>query len=95
MALKMLSLLRQPGRTVMLRIAGTGPEEGRLRTLAHRLDLEGRVSFLGNIAATALPRFYAVLIVTSNHPLTFATLRQGFSSPRPWVAPYAKRPHAG
>jgi glycosyltransferase involved in cell wall biosynthesis len=39
-------------------IAGSGPEEARLRTLAHKLGLAGRVTFAGKVPAVQMPEFY-------------------------------------
>lgn len=39
-------------------IAGTGPEEGRLRVLAKKLNIEKRTHFLGEISHQRLVRYY-------------------------------------
>jgi glycosyltransferase involved in cell wall biosynthesis len=39
-------------------IAGSGPEEDRLRTLARELGLAGRVSFAGKVPAAQMPEYY-------------------------------------
>ena len=39
-------------------IAGSGPEEGRLRDLAERLGVAGRVEFRGQVPSAAMPAFF-------------------------------------
>jgi glycosyltransferase involved in cell wall biosynthesis len=49
-------------------IAGSGPEEARLRTLAHELGLAERVTFAGRVPAAQMPEFYhrlGVLVLPS------------------------------
>jgi glycosyltransferase involved in cell wall biosynthesis len=41
---------RLGGGAARLRVAGAGPEEGRLRAQAARLDIDGAVEFLGSVA---------------------------------------------
>src|SRR5947209_8131097 len=47
---------RQPGIAVLL--AGGGPEEENLRTLARRLDLGDSVVFAGRVPQKEMPRYY-------------------------------------
>jgi glycosyltransferase involved in cell wall biosynthesis len=56
---------------VTLSVAGSGPEEGRLRSLAEKLGISDRVAFLGPIPNAELPRLYrrAAVFVA---PLMFA-----------------------
>lgn len=56
---------------VKLSVAGTGPEEARLRLLAEELGISDRVAFLGPIPNAELPRLYrrAAVFVA---PLIFA-----------------------
>jgi glycosyltransferase involved in cell wall biosynthesis len=60
-ALRMLALLSGPAAGSLLRIAGTGPEEARLRALAIDLGLEGRVEFMGEIPVDAMTDYYRSL----------------------------------
>jgi glycosyltransferase involved in cell wall biosynthesis len=46
-----------------LRIAGGGPDEGRLRRLVEQLELAGRVHFVGHIPSTEVASFYQGLDV--------------------------------
>jgi glycosyltransferase involved in cell wall biosynthesis len=46
-----------------LSVLGSGPEQGRLESLARRLGLAERVSFEGHISSTRLPAFYRGLDV--------------------------------
>jgi phosphatidylinositol alpha-1,6-mannosyltransferase len=62
-ALEATARLRTAGRAARLLLAGAGPEEERLRTLATRLGLDGAVEFLGDIEAGAMPDFYRRLDV--------------------------------
>lgn len=55
-ALQALAALPPPAPR--LRIAGTGAEEARLRELADRLGLAGRVEFAGEIPYERMPDFY-------------------------------------
>ena len=45
-----LVLDRRPNLPIQIQIAGSGPQESELRTLAHDLDLDGRVKWLGFIS---------------------------------------------
>ena len=49
--------------TWRLAIVGAGPEQDRLKSLTHRLDLTGRVFFEGYLPALRLPAFYRELDV--------------------------------
>jgi glycosyltransferase involved in cell wall biosynthesis len=58
------------GEGVTLDIAGTGPEEGRLRGLVEELGIAARVRFLGAVSHQAMPEFYrgaALNLLTSRH----------------------------
>jgi len=57
-ALKMLRSLVDRGVDGSLRVAGSGPEKGRLSALASELGVDRRVEFLGNLPADAMPDFY-------------------------------------
>jgi glycosyltransferase involved in cell wall biosynthesis len=58
-AVEALPLLRVSGRQVELQIAGAGPDESELRTLASRLGVESMVKFVGPIFGAAKSRFWA------------------------------------
>jgi len=60
-ALRMLPLLSGAATGALLKIAGTGPEEPRLRALASNLGLADRVEFLGQVTSDAMPDFYRSL----------------------------------
>ena len=55
--LLLVALVGLPG-SCEARIAGSGPEEARLRSLAHELGLVGRVAFAGKIPTAQMPEFY-------------------------------------
>lgn len=57
--LEALAVLRERNRRSNLRVVGTGPAEGELRSLVSRLDLEGQVEFLGEVKEEALAKEYA------------------------------------
>lgn len=50
--------------SAILAVAGGGPEEGRLKELAHRLDVAERVHFLGPVPHGALCDYYNAADVT-------------------------------
>jgi glycosyltransferase involved in cell wall biosynthesis len=55
---------------VMLDIIGTGPEEARLKGLAHELGIADRVSFVGAVPHEQLPAYYqraALHVLSSRH----------------------------
>jgi glycosyltransferase involved in cell wall biosynthesis len=54
----MLPSLSGEARDARLRIAGTGPDEVRLRALARELGVEDRVEFLGAVPLEKMPDFY-------------------------------------
>lgn len=56
-----------------LAIIGSGPEEARLRALAERLGMSGRVRFVGVLAQAELRRYYAAADV-----LVLASSREGW-----------------
>lgn len=56
--LEAAALLRDRIPSLEVRIVGGGPEERRLRRLAHRLRLEGQVRWLGNVSEEELAREY-------------------------------------
>lgn len=51
-------LLRDQGVAFRLRIAGDGPEWGRLQRLVHELDLAGHVTFLGPVSTVEVKAEY-------------------------------------
>jgi glycosyltransferase involved in cell wall biosynthesis len=59
-------------------IAGSGPEEGRLRTLAQELGLAGRVTFAGKIPAAEMPAYYHRLDVLVLPPRTRPNWKEQF-----------------
>lgn len=56
--LRALPLLRERGRDVELQIAGTGPEESSLRSLADGLSVDEHVTWLGYVDHDELPELY-------------------------------------
>ncbi len=56
--LEAVARLRQQGRPVTLRIAGTGPELGVLQAQAQRLGIGAAVTFLGAVQHERLPDLY-------------------------------------
>ena len=66
--LTIAALARLPA-DVVLAIAGTGPERGRLEALAVRLGVDDRVRFLGSLPHSDLPAYYrgATLSVLASH----------------------------
>jgi glycosyltransferase involved in cell wall biosynthesis len=57
-ALRMLRLMTSAGRSAVLRVAGSGPEEQRLQVLAQSLSVAERVEFMGSLSPTGMVRFY-------------------------------------
>jgi glycosyltransferase involved in cell wall biosynthesis len=57
-ALRMLSGWPTGAARITLRIAGTGPEEGRLQSLARQSGIGGSVEFLGSVPPAKMPDFY-------------------------------------
>jgi glycosyltransferase involved in cell wall biosynthesis len=66
------SLAALPMRATLL-IAGTGPEEARLKRLARQLGLSGRVRFLGAVPHADLYRWYS-----ASDLLILASAREGW-----------------
>jgi glycosyltransferase involved in cell wall biosynthesis len=54
----LLEALAKAGGTARAVIAGEGPDEGRLRDLARRLGLDGRVAFAGRLSDEEVVRHY-------------------------------------
>jgi D-inositol-3-phosphate glycosyltransferase len=86
-AVRAVALARSP---VHLVIAGTGPEESRLRDAARSLGIADRVHFLGNVPYEALPALLAatqVALGTSFANETFGmTLAEASACARPVIA---------
>lgn len=57
--LEALAVLRRRGHKTSLRVVGTGPAEGELRSLVSDLNLEGHVEFLGEVDEEGLAQEYA------------------------------------
>lgn len=73
-ALRALARLRAGGRPLTMAIIGVGPEEARLRRLAHDLKLDDAVRFCG-----VLPRHEDVLAtIAGARALVFPSVREGF-----------------
>jgi PEP-CTERM/exosortase A-associated glycosyltransferase len=58
--LRALPALAARGTAVHLLLAGGGPEEGHLRSLAGELGLEKSVSFVGRVPQAEVPAYYAI-----------------------------------
>ena len=77
-ALRALSKLAGPASQARLLIAGSGPEEHRLRRLTGELGIESRVDFLGAVSPSAMPEFFGKLdlclqpSVPVQHPISGA-----------------------
>lgn len=77
-----------PGR-ILLRIAGNGPELGRLQTLAERLGVAGKVEWLGEVSNSEVARFYQdldVVVVPSLEESFGVTAVEGSACARPIIA---------
>lgn len=61
-----------------LRIAGTGPDEDRVRGRVRALGLDGRVSMVGHLGQEHLPAFYGGLDVLAVPSLTTPSWREQF-----------------
>jgi len=73
---------------VVLKIAGSGPEQNRLRTIVDELNLNDYVSFMGNL--TDMPIFYNsidVFVLYSRIEDLPLTIVEAFSSGLPVIAP--------
>lgn len=88
---KLLNLFKELiklDKNIVLKIAGTGPEEEKLKELTIQLSIENNVFFLGNV--TEMPPFYNSIDVfilyskTEDMPLTIV---EAFSSGLPVIAP--------
>ena len=69
-AVEALSLLRTQGRDCHLTVIGDGPSLPAMRSLVRKLDLEDRVTFMGEIKPSDLPsllRQLGTLLVPSNY----------------------------
>jgi glycosyltransferase involved in cell wall biosynthesis len=74
--------------SVEFRLAGTGPEEGMLRSLAASLGIADRVHFLGHVHDTR--QLYAcadILLMTSRFEGTPLTILEAMAMKMPIVAP--------
>ncbi len=72
-----------------LAVAGTGPEEARLRARAQRLGLAGRVRFLGFVPGSDLPGLYRladVFAIASEAELQSLTTMEAMATGLPVVA---------
>lgn len=70
------ALVDEPGLT--LTVAGSGPEEVRLRDLATRLGIQGRVTWRGAVSQEDLPDFYRSLSVLAVPSLPTASWLEQF-----------------
>jgi len=85
--LEAAALLLEQSANVMVRIAGTGPEEAPLRAQAERLGISSRVAFLGHVADT--PAVYAeadALLMTSAYEGTPLAILEAMAMQLPIVA---------
>lgn len=77
-----------PGRT-LLRIAGDGPELGRLQTMAESLGIADKVEWLGEVTNSEVARFYQdldVVVVPSLEESFGVTAVEGSACARPIIA---------
>jgi glycosyltransferase involved in cell wall biosynthesis len=75
---------------VRLTVAGGGPLLPDLRALAHRLNLEGYVEFLGEVPHDDLPRLYAdadCFLLASRHEAQCMAALEAMACGLPWIAP--------
>ena len=77
-----------PGRA-LLKIAGNGPELGRLQTMAEKLGISDKVEWLGDITNSEVARFYQdldVVVVPSLEESFGVTAVEGSACARPIIA---------
>jgi len=77
-----------PGRT-LLKIAGDGPELGRLQSMAEKLGISGKVEWLGEVTNSEVARFYQeldVVVVPSLEESFGVTAVEGSACGRPIIA---------
>ena len=67
------ALVKHPGVTLV--IAGAGPEDAALRTLAQRLGVQQRVRFVGSVAQSELVQYY-----NASDLLVLASSREGMAN---------------
>ena len=83
------AVARQEAADAVLALAGSGPDEERLRALAARLGVSGRVRFLGFIPAADLPGLYRladVFAIASEAELQSLVTMEAMASGLPVVA---------
>jgi glycosyltransferase involved in cell wall biosynthesis len=83
------AVARQEAADTVLALAGSGPDEERLRALAARLGVSGRVRFLGFIPAADLPGLYRladVFAIASEAELQSLVTMEAMASGLPVVA---------
>ena len=77
-----------PGRA-LLRIAGNGPELGRLQTMVNKLGISDKVEWLGEVTNSEVARFYQdldVVVVPSLEESFGVTAVEGSACARPIIA---------
>jgi glycosyltransferase involved in cell wall biosynthesis len=72
--LRALAQLRDEGTTATCGIAGTGPEEGRLRGLCAALDLDRQVDFLGHLES----RVEVFGLIKAARLFAYPSVREGY-----------------
>jgi glycosyltransferase involved in cell wall biosynthesis len=85
----LLDAMARLTQDAQLAVAGTGPDEARLRTRAQRLGLTGRVRFLGFVPAPDLPGLYRladVFAIASEAELQSLTTMEAMATGLPVVA---------
>lgn len=73
----------------LLKIAGSGPELGRLQTMAEKLEVSDKVEWLGEITNSEVARFYQaldVVVVPSLEESFGVTAVEGSACARPIIA---------
>ncbi len=83
------AVARQEVEDAVLALAGSGPDEGRLRALAARLGVSERVRFLGFIPGADLPGLYRLadaFAITSEAELQSLVTMEAMASGLPVVA---------
>jgi len=84
-----LDAAAQLGQDAQLAIAGSGPEEAKLRARAERLGLSGLVRFLGFVPAADLPGLYRladIFAIASEAELQSLTTMEAMATGLPVVA---------